>query len=547
MQCPDCQVELPPEARFCLSCGARVEPKAPETPADPLFETLKQSIGFQYRMERLLGRGGMGAVYLAHELALDRDVAIKVLPPEQAGTSELRERFRREARTAARLNHPNIVPLHTFGEVSGLMYFVMGFVRGESLASRIGQGAMDPDEARTLLAGICDALDYAHRQGVVHRDLKPDNILIDAQSGTPMLTDFGIAKATFVEAQLTTAGQLIGTPHYMSPEQASGRADVGPRSDIYSLGVVGYELLSGRRPFDAGNPMDALTQRLTMNPKALRAVAPGVDPDLASTIDRCLERDPAARWPDAKSVREALLPTDDDPEETVPGRMLRIGLTIWTLSLVSAVDLQLYRLLHHDSAVPNRALGVLLGMSVPMLVFVVVASFRLRGEGRSGRAILHKAFEQPRWWRSWWPAAFRRRGDQWSRLPGEIKRFRIALGVMQVFVFGIFLPMQLFAIGTDALIVPQAVALAVQVFLIALTFRFRQRATQFAAAKTGVSRLEASALVSTPTWRGTAWRRAPASTLLSGRPASTAASFATPTPGDDVTRLSSESSRTELR
>src|ERR1041385_6238934 len=127
VHCPECKVALPAEARFCLSCGARVELPEPDLPADPLREALEKAIGFQYRIERLLGRGGMGAVYLAHELALDRDVAIKVLRPEQAGAPELRDRFRREARTAARLNHPNIVPLYTFGEVNGLVYFVMGY------------------------------------------------------------------------------------------------------------------------------------------------------------------------------------------------------------------------------------------------------------------------------------------------------------------------------------------------------------------------------------------------------------------------------------
>src|SRR6185369_11161928 len=137
MQCRACDSLLPPEARFCLSCGARVERTAPDSAIDPLLEALTKAIGFQYRIERLLGRGGMGAVYLAHELSLDRDVAIKVLPPEHASTPMLRERFRREARTAARLSHPHIVPLHTFGEVSGLVYFVMGYIPGESLAARL--------------------------------------------------------------------------------------------------------------------------------------------------------------------------------------------------------------------------------------------------------------------------------------------------------------------------------------------------------------------------------------------------------------------------
>ena len=536
MQCPDCQAVLPAEARFCLSCGARVEAVAPDAPVDPIFEALKQSIGFQYRIERLLGRGGMGAVYLAHELALDRDVAIKVLPPEQAGAAELRERFRREARTAARLNHPNIVPLHTFGEVSGLVYFVMGFVRGESLGSRIArQGPIQPEEARTLLAGICDALDYAHRQGVVHRDLKPDNILIDAESGAPMLTDFGIAKASFSDAQLTTAGQLIGTPHYMSPEQASGRADVGARSDLYSLGVLGYEMLSGRLPFDAANPMDALSQRLTRDPKPLGSAAPGLPSDLTLAVDRCLERDPANRWSDARSLREALLPSDEEPEDTVAGRMLRIGVTMSSLSIVGVFYLLLFRAVRPEVSGLDRALRIVGGTSLPMVVFIVIGSFRLRAEGVSGRAILLKAFQQPRWWRSWYPENFRRRGDQWGRLPREIKRFRIYLGLMQAYVLTVFMPVQLMSIGNESLLTAQLTVFAVQLFLMALLFSERRRATKFISAKTGVTLSEASTIVSTPTWKLTAWRRAPASTLLLGR--TTHAPIAVPEPRDAATRL----------
>src|SRR6185436_14663525 len=168
MVCVQCQSTLPPAARFCPFCAAPVPP--PETgPDDPIRAVLEANLGFQYRIERRLGRGGMGAVYPAHEFALDRNVAIKVLPPEHASTPQMQERFRREARVAARLSHPNIVPLYTFGEVSGLMYFVMGYIAGDSLASRLKRHeAYSPEEARTLMVALCDALDYAHRQGIVH-------------------------------------------------------------------------------------------------------------------------------------------------------------------------------------------------------------------------------------------------------------------------------------------------------------------------------------------------------------------------------------------
>src|SRR5262249_41235802 len=151
---------------------------------------------------------------------------------------------------------------------------------------------------------IADALDYAHRQGVVHRDIKPDNILIDEGSGFPMLTDFGIAKAALsADTQLTTAGQMMGTPDYMSPEQVSGKHEVGPPSDVYSLGIVAYEMLSGSLPFEAASPIDAMTQRLTQPPRPLRSVASDVSDDLLVAVNGCLQKDPASRWPDARSLR----------------------------------------------------------------------------------------------------------------------------------------------------------------------------------------------------------------------------------------------------
>jgi serine/threonine protein kinase len=325
MECRECGAMLAATAKFCSECGWRVQ-AAPDPKVDPLKEALEKSIGFQYRIERLLGRGGMGAVYLAHELALDRDVAIKVLPPDQAGAPQLRDRFRREARIAARLNHPYIVPLYTFGEVDGLVYFVMGYITGESLAARLKrQERLEAEEARTLLVHISDALDYAHRQGVVHRDIKPDNILIDEASGFPMLTDFGIARATLTDTQLTTTGQMMGTPDYMSPEQVSGNSEVGPASDLYSLGIVAYEILSGQLPFEAKSPMDAMTRRLTQAPRQLRSVAPDISDDLIVAVNGCLHKEPGTRWPDAKSLRAALSPMDEESDDGIPGRFLRGG------------------------------------------------------------------------------------------------------------------------------------------------------------------------------------------------------------------------------
>jgi hypothetical protein len=523
MQCRDCNAELPAEAKFCLSCGERVQPRTPAAAADPLLEALEKAIGFQYRIERLLGRGGMGAVYLAHELALDRDVAIKVLPPDQANTAELRERFKREARTAARLSHFNIVPLYTFGEVSGLVYFVMAYVAGESLADRLRrEGPLDSEAACTLLAAVCDALDYAHRQGVVHRDIKPDNILIDAESGTPRLTDFGIARVALAEAQLTTTGQLIGTPIYMSPEQAMGRSDIGPRSDLYSLGVTAFEMLSGQRPFRAETPHAELIQRLTQDPTPLRSVASRVSPDLALAIDRCLLKDPADRWPDAKSLREALAPTEEEVEDTQLVRILRTVTTIVIpVALTAFAYLGVIAALHRDSLTVARIAGMLIGVISGMVIVATVVGGRLRAEGLDAKTIVMKALLQPRWWRSWYPRALRRRGDVWDRLPREFRQSRVYRGFFLIYVFGLYLPLLVIASWDARLPAILSLTLITAAGLV-LLFALRRRAVKNISAKLRTTSAEASTILNTPSWRVSTWRRRPAATLLSGQPATVA-------------------------
>jgi serine/threonine protein kinase len=517
MECRECGVMLAPAVKFCSECGARIQ-AAPDPNVDPLKEALEKSIGFQYRIERLLGRGGMGAVYLAHELALDRDVAIKVLPPDQAGAPQLRDRFKREARIAARLTHPYIVPLYTFGEVDGLVYFVMGYVTGESLASKLHrEGPLNPEETRTLLVHIADALDYAHRQGVVHRDIKPDNILIDEASGFPMLTDFGIARATLTaDTQLTTAGQMMGTPDYMSPEQVSGKHEVGPTSDLYSLGIVAYEMLSGRLPFQAESPIDAMTQRLTHAPRPLRSVVSDVSDDLVVAVNTCLQKEPTARWPDAKSLRMAFVPFDDESDDGMPGRILRMGTAIGLITLL-ALAYQVIFMQFIPAALkgPTPLKGMIFSFGLTSVMFLIGSGVAFKRQGLDARTILRKALEQPRWWRPWYPRRFRRRGDVWDRLPVEIRRFRIWWAVSMVYIFGVFLPVYfglllLHQLPTLRLIVE----LPAFVFMGSL-FLLRKRSVKHLAATLETTATEASKLIGVPTWKTSAWQRGPAATLLS--------------------------------
>ena len=276
---------------------------------DELRARVDRVLAEHYTLDREIGRGGMGIVYQARDRRLKRLVAVKLLPPELAFRPEIRSRFLREAETAAGLSHPNIVPIYSVDERDGLVYFVMAYIEGETLGERMkARGPLPADEVRRILCDVSDALAYAHTRGVVHRDIKPDNILLDRESGRPMVTDFGIARAVSdsADSRLTATGMAIGTPAYMSPEQSAGERDVDGRSDLYSLGVVGYQMLAGVPPFTAGSTPALLVKHLSERPIPVSERRPDTPPDLAEAVMRLLEKDPGDRYASAADFEAVL-------------------------------------------------------------------------------------------------------------------------------------------------------------------------------------------------------------------------------------------------
>ncbi|MGH7695059.1 MAG: serine/threonine-protein kinase [Gemmatimonadaceae bacterium] len=281
------------------------------TQPSPEFLDLQAALAGEYSLQRELGRGGMGVVYLARDVQLDRDVAIKVLPAPLARTQAARARFVREARMAAGLSHPHIVPIHRVGEAGGFVFFVMSHVEGETLGERLRtRGPLAPGDASRMLREVAWALAYAHGRGIVHRDVKPDNILLEAGTGRALVTDFGIAHGGRDPGAVTEPGKISGTAHFMSPEQAAGEP-VDGRSDIYALGVVGYLAVSGRLPFEAPNVPALLLKQATEEAPNVTRAAPGLSPALAAAIGRCLARDPAERFADGEALADALAPVPD--------------------------------------------------------------------------------------------------------------------------------------------------------------------------------------------------------------------------------------------
>lgn len=415
-----------PAARDAVAAAARSHVSGLESDGRAILET---ALSHQYDILGTLGRGAMGAVYLARERALERLVAIKMLRPDLAAAVESRERFRREARIIAQLSHPGILPLHTFGEVDGIWYFVMGYVRGASLAERLRlEGRLPWATAHHILYELADALECAHRHGVVHRDIKPANVLLDEETGRAVLADFGISKVRGMTDSVTDTGVVMGTPHYMSPEQALGASDVDERSDIYSLGAMAYAMLAGQVPFAGGTPEKQIRRRLVQDPAPLKEVAPSVPDGLAEVVMRCLARERELRWPDARALRQALARAGGDPALALPDELRDLP-SFGAYAILWGVAWSALGLVVPRHAV-DRALLIFVASLVPfgLLLHVWIS-------GRNGLGMLdiaRIACWPPEWWGMWWPRALRRPSDLWARLPWRARFFRVAMSVFTI-------------------------------------------------------------------------------------------------------------------
>ena len=292
-------------------------PSSPSQP-DPLFVEFQVALAGRYSIHREIGRGGMGIVYLAHEVHLDRPVAIKLLPPDRASDPTLRQRFLREARMAAKLSHPNIIPIHAVDEAAGFVFYVMAFVDGETLAERVRtRGPLSSGEAARVLRDVAWALAHAHAQGLVHRDIKPDNILLETGTGRVLVADFGIAAVTTDAPD----GAATGTPEFMSPEQALGH-DVDGRSDLYSLGATAFFAVTGRLPFEGATPTEVVARHVTEAAPPIASIGTPVSRRIAVIVDHCLAKEPELRPESAEAVAEQLgLALDQRKEMPLPLRV----------------------------------------------------------------------------------------------------------------------------------------------------------------------------------------------------------------------------------
>jgi hypothetical protein len=391
MHCAFCGHKLEESWTACPMCGARVggdfDPRGAGHGDASQASLIKDTLAAEYEILEELGRGGMAIVYRARELALDREVAVKVLPFSLAFDNEFVERFQREARTAAQLEHPNIIPIYRVGRTGQVIFFVMKLVRGGSLAKLLaGGGRLPPSEIRRILIESGGALHYAAGKGIVHRDIKPDNIMFD-EHGACVITDFGIAKAASGQ-RLTSTGMSIGTPHYMSPEQARAQQTDG-RSDIYSLGVVAYQALFGVVPYD-GEDSFAIGYKHIMDPIPEPVLNTPEERRLFAVIRKMLAKDPADRFQSGLDLVEEIEGGPIKPRRTSGGSTTRERLAAMPTAPISAVPADAVSTPRGRPAMQRpaaqRALGEkksgsLLGW---LIVLLVVAAGGVFGAGKLG-------------------------------------------------------------------------------------------------------------------------------------------------------------------
>ncbi|HEY7686492.1 MAG TPA: protein kinase [Gemmatimonadales bacterium] len=332
--CSRCGTPIAPGAHYCPSCGldisgsqggvATVNVTSPlALKPDALLEALRQAALGEYEVLAELGRGGMATVYLAHDIALDRKIAIKVMSPLLLSGEGMAERFKREARTAGQLSHPHIIPIYAVRESGGLLYFVMKFVEGRPLDSIIREvGPLPIAMVQTILQQVGSALGYAHRRGVIHRDIKPANIMIDSD-GWAVVTDFGIAKVSQTPG-LTVTGATVGTPSYMSPEQCAAK-ELDGASDQYSLGVVAYEMLSGKLPFAADSVMAVMYAHFNDPPPPIQMARADCPPKIASAVMRMLEKEPDRRFPTSDAAVAAIGGPPLAPDDPIRTKMMTLA------------------------------------------------------------------------------------------------------------------------------------------------------------------------------------------------------------------------------
>jgi serine/threonine protein kinase/TPR repeat protein len=331
--CPSCNTQLPEVAAFCYVCGSATPPAidrltgeisipdgippSPTASAD-LIRKLKDSLGKHYELQELVGRGGFAEVFRVRDMWLKRDLALKALRPDLVVSETLLARFRREAEAVANLRHPHIVPIYDIGEAEGIMYILMPLIKGESLKALLVRDGRRPiSEARRILLESAGALGSAHEAGVVHRDIKPENIMLEGKGRRVLLMDFGIAKMMDAagDSTLTSSGTIVGTPHYMSPEQASGDPHLDHRTDIYSLSVVGYHMLTGAVPFEGDSTRAILFKQMMESPRSMRELVPEVPEGLMAAVSKGMAKEAAERYPTIEAFEKAIEATAVDEQE----------------------------------------------------------------------------------------------------------------------------------------------------------------------------------------------------------------------------------------